>query len=318
MQMVYLYMCVLCFQNFFGLLRFNGGLNNHPNASQFAYLYRLMSVYSLIKPPKGSNVTGGKLLESSLLNSSFANLHKDNKKGKTKQEIMKILSAAIEDCSFDPNEEIQLTASELGSVVETQMAGYVAKTAKDRWCKSCPDCHKSVATANPRDLPCYNLIKNRSYGYLTYPTEILIKFICSLENIILPILKAGLSSKTLNKVLTALVGLSVAEKLPLIGCKEHHLLLTQQLIYFYSTTRMYFASRVERLHSVSIAKAKSDAKQKKLIVSRPNARKKYKSASQAHNFSKNHPAQLMTNGAPTLAQQPPPPTSEYVFIINMQ
>lgn len=96
-------------------------------------------------------------------------------------------------------------------------------------------------------------------------------------------MKAGLSSKTLNKVLTALTSLSVAEKLPLIGCEEHHLLLTQQLIYFYSTTRMYFASRVERLHNVSIEKAKSMSKQTKLIV-RPNARKN-NNVSQAKNVS---------------------------------
>ena len=41
-----------------------GGLDNHPTpymATKFAQLYRLMSIYSLVKPLKGSNVVGGEI-----------------------------------------------------------------------------------------------------------------------------------------------------------------------------------------------------------------------------------------------------------------
>lgn len=197
-----------------------------------------MSVYSLVKPPKGSNVSGGKILKGSLLSAaSTTAFSKKEKKGKSKSEIMKLISSIVENCTFDPSLEVDLTAGELESVVETQMAGYVAKIAKDRWCASCPGCLSSIATVNPDALPCYNLIKNRTYGYLTYPTKKLIKFVCALEQVILPILKTGLSSRTLTEVLNAL---TENNQLPLIGCGDHHLLLSQQLIYFYSTTRMFF------------------------------------------------------------------------------
>jgi hypothetical protein len=291
-----------------------------------------MSVYSLVQPPKGSNVSGGKILHGSLLSKTSAAFSKSEKKGKSKQEILELISTFVENCTFDPSEEVQFSAEELESVVETQMAGYVAKIAKDRWCKSCQGCLSSVATATPRALPCYNLIKNRSYGYLTYPTEKLIKFICSLEQVILPILKAGLSSQTLNEVLTALLNSSVNEQLPLIGCQEHYLLLSQQLIYFYSTTRMYFASRVERLLNVSIEEAKSKSKQGKLITRpRPIGNKSKKSKnnyvpsanSQVANKTvsdNNTPGGVQTvtyivNNAST---QPPSQAADCVFVINLQ
>jgi hypothetical protein len=45
-------------QQFFGNIRRAAGPNNHPNPRLFAQLHRLLSVYSLIQPPKNSNVSG--------------------------------------------------------------------------------------------------------------------------------------------------------------------------------------------------------------------------------------------------------------------
>lgn len=40
------------FQRFFGIIRQNSGNDTHPTVVQFLYLYRLMSVYALVKSPK--------------------------------------------------------------------------------------------------------------------------------------------------------------------------------------------------------------------------------------------------------------------------
>ncbi|KAF4524585.1 hypothetical protein B566_EDAN008540 [Ephemera danica] len=53
-------------EHFFGLVRGIGGCSTHPDPIKFAQLVRLLSLYSLVKPPRGSNITGGDMLNSFL------------------------------------------------------------------------------------------------------------------------------------------------------------------------------------------------------------------------------------------------------------
>lgn len=39
------------------MIRNAGGNNDHPDSIKFSYLFKLMSVYSMLKPPKGSNIS---------------------------------------------------------------------------------------------------------------------------------------------------------------------------------------------------------------------------------------------------------------------
>ncbi|KAJ8930644.1 hypothetical protein NQ314_016559 [Rhamnusium bicolor] len=45
-------------ERFFGLMRSCCGSNDHPDPQLFIQMYRLVSTYSLVKPPRGSNVSG--------------------------------------------------------------------------------------------------------------------------------------------------------------------------------------------------------------------------------------------------------------------
>lgn len=38
--------------------------NDHPDSILYIQMFRLVSIYSLVKPPKGSNVSGGEMLET--------------------------------------------------------------------------------------------------------------------------------------------------------------------------------------------------------------------------------------------------------------
>lgn len=46
------------FQRFFGMVRASLGKNEHPDAVLFLFVFRILSMYSLVKPPRGTNVTG--------------------------------------------------------------------------------------------------------------------------------------------------------------------------------------------------------------------------------------------------------------------
>jgi len=43
------------FQKFFGIIRQTAGPSDHPSTPTFLQLYRMLSVYSIIKPPKSGN-----------------------------------------------------------------------------------------------------------------------------------------------------------------------------------------------------------------------------------------------------------------------
>jgi hypothetical protein len=45
-------------------LRAEGGANTNPETLQVVQIFKLLSLYSLVKPPKGSNFTGDNLLDA--------------------------------------------------------------------------------------------------------------------------------------------------------------------------------------------------------------------------------------------------------------
>lgn len=46
------------------MMRSACGSNDHPDSVLYIQMFRLISTYSLVKPPKGSNVSGGEMLET--------------------------------------------------------------------------------------------------------------------------------------------------------------------------------------------------------------------------------------------------------------
>lgn len=45
------------FQKFFGTVRQGAGSNEHPDCNSFMQIYKILSIYSAIKPPKQGNCT---------------------------------------------------------------------------------------------------------------------------------------------------------------------------------------------------------------------------------------------------------------------
>lgn len=48
------------------MMRSACGSNDHPDAILFIQMFRLLSAYSLVKPPRGSNIPDGTMLETLL------------------------------------------------------------------------------------------------------------------------------------------------------------------------------------------------------------------------------------------------------------
>ena len=58
------YLLLSIFQKWFGMARGACGGNDHPNPQTFLQIFRLLCSYSLIKPPRGSNIDGAQLLQA--------------------------------------------------------------------------------------------------------------------------------------------------------------------------------------------------------------------------------------------------------------
>lgn len=65
------------------MMRSACGSNDHPDSILFIQMFRFLSTYSLIKPPKNTNVTGGEMIETliNVQDLSNVNVTKDTLKG---------------------------------------------------------------------------------------------------------------------------------------------------------------------------------------------------------------------------------------------
>ena len=67
------------FQKFFGTIRQAAGGNEHPTCPTFLHLYKLLSIYNIIKPPKYGNCTSdGKKFEQVITVADLKEAYKHN------------------------------------------------------------------------------------------------------------------------------------------------------------------------------------------------------------------------------------------------
>jgi hypothetical protein len=168
-------------EHFFGLLRASGGANNNPESVQVAQIFRLMSLYSLIKPPRGSNITGGNMLDALVRDPSELFTYNSPAHYKlTKAQIdLKLDQALEQDLSygtmirFEDNEE-----------AFAYVCGAIARRHKSVDCSCC------LSTIVGNGVESFNaFIILRSRGHLTFPSASLIKLLQEVESIIVQNLK---------------------------------------------------------------------------------------------------------------------------------
>ncbi|KAK3918616.1 LOW QUALITY PROTEIN: Transposable element P transposase [Frankliniella fusca] len=245
-------------EHFFGEIRQGCGAHGHPDPWQFIQVYRLMSYKNLVKPPRGSNVTGEEMLSALLTMpdlKSQENMRRQIELEKKIDEALdtgEVLSSPFGDHTYFENLTIDPGAIRF-------FGGYVARKLRRSTCaKTCQDCFKCLVA--PQTQPLHeddDIIHGRSQGFLLTPSNELMAIIEQLETAILEVYQVS----HLHEDLIFEVADSVKDKKFVeIGCNHHKRELTRALLSFYMTTRLIFACEDYNKRLSENAKKKSKAK----------------------------------------------------------
>ncbi|KAK3931425.1 Transposable element P transposase [Frankliniella fusca] len=163
-------------EHFFREIRTSCGSGSHPDPLLFIQLYRLLSLYSLVKPPRGSNVSGGELFNALV---QLKDLEKDGSQDK-KLEAVNLIDKIVEESCVAESPEAsaafnpEMSSSEINEAALCLMAGYVAfKVEKMKPAKSCIMCANSLVlptTESPKERE--RLIEIKSRGGLRRPSDL--------------------------------------------------------------------------------------------------------------------------------------------------
>ncbi|KAK3927029.1 Transposable element P transposase [Frankliniella fusca] len=206
-------------EHFFGQLRYACGSSDHPDPKLFKEVYRLLTTYSLVKPPRGSNVTGGDLLGSLLKLKDIV--------GGVPFEEYEII-----------NTDIQAFEREIDQHSLTYFGGYICRKArKMEPAASCPDCFKSLHAPPEREsLQREQLVDLRHYGGLLKPSDVLFDLIMQVEEAVVKTTSGTqMHSMLLFDMLEQLSGLALQK----IGCEQHQKPLTASVITFSQSLRRH-------------------------------------------------------------------------------
>jgi len=251
------------------------GSNDHPDPVMFVQVFRLLCTYSLVKPPKNSNVCGAELLEMLMQSKELMEANTS-----CKDELMKKLDALLEtqheadgnsrfvtdqdnsqsETNFDRHlsshdYDVAATSEE----VQAYIAGYVArKTTRLTKCQYCIDLLKTNDTCDrdrvTRLLNCFD--------GLTNPSEELFQLTKTLEKVVLHVVgKITIKENTLYQIFDIIAQI---KNIGFVGCIEHKMELTKKIINFYLVMRAQFlaASFNERNNAKKI-KTKNSRKNAK-------------------------------------------------------
>jgi len=234
------------------MMRHCCGSNDHPDSALFIQMYKLISTHSLIKPQKGSNVTGGEIVDV-LLNIKDIE-DEDDRRKQWNAQIDTILDKGLHTDTLHKAAEIMEEHDYFECSTSDYVLGYVAGFVARKGSRFarlqidrkksfvCKDCIASLHLDKNEDVSeHYKLIRMRSKGYLCEPSMKLFLLINALEKATLKVLNTcSINADTLFQITTALQDLT---PLPLVGCNEHKTTFTHRILEFYLTTRMFFITK---------------------------------------------------------------------------
>lgn len=205
------------------------GSTDKPEPLLFIQVYRLLSFYSLVKPPKGSNIDSLELFETLLS-------EKDVKYNENKNEFKNFLDDIIErgennKKNLTVRHEHDYNVHNPNDIVVAYFSGFVARKVQN-W-TSCQECLASVTKCNT-NLPREQMINSLSRGYLKYPSDVLFDLLKSLEHAILQTVgQEQLNFYTFQHITKNIL----AESITFVGCDDHKESLTKTVINYYTIAR---------------------------------------------------------------------------------
>lgn len=173
------------FQKFFGIIRQSCGPNDHPTTPTFIHLYKILSVYSVLKPPKHGNCTITNIDAPKISLSDLKEIfHDTSSKRFEKINTLKTkLDELIEEGQWKPCDVLPKVDSTMENSTRDcilyYVCGYVTKQIlKKQKCDECICFFK----AGDSEHPCAELVNLKTNGKLMYPNAALFEFLSIVEH----------------------------------------------------------------------------------------------------------------------------------------
>ena len=178
-------------QKFFDIIRSHCGTHDHPNSVMFIQIYRLLSEYALIKPPKNTNVGSyGETVAHTLLDlKSISTANTENEDKKTNFYLM-----------LDEVVDAGVPFSNLSEIIDIPhavhyFAGYIARKAITF--TECHLCIQTLISDKNEEMNSESLIALRDkFNVLIYPSAALGQMTTVVENVILETVSDGVVRNT--------------------------------------------------------------------------------------------------------------------------
>ncbi len=168
-------------QHFFGSVRDACGSSCHPDSILFIQVFRLLSTYALVRPPRGSNVSGGELVETITTLKDVIGDENYNKKIDFENKIDDILDN-VNEIPVDNLISIadhDYTALQINEDALTVLSGYVArKMRRVKPAKCCQECYTMLCAPDDHEVQDREkLLELKTRGYLLVPSKKLFEII---------------------------------------------------------------------------------------------------------------------------------------------
>lgn len=173
-------------------MRQHCGSDPHPDPLKFIQIYRLLSVGSLIRPPRGSNITKAEMLDSLLNVEDIMGEEIAQRRLKFEQALDEALDSGSIVDAIDKalGDHTYHSDQRLDDYALRPFAGYVARKARRfSIAKDCDECFDRLRVKDGPLQEIDSIIHARSMGFLLTPADEFYELIRTLELAILQTLK---------------------------------------------------------------------------------------------------------------------------------
>lgn len=235
-------------ERFFGMIHEDSRSDTNPTKVHFMYLYRLMSVHSMVRPLKRSSTEYEKSTILAMMRQAVATKNKGPFFRKMEHQldglIMNPIIVVAAEEQFAGVGDNSYCDIETRECMVNFLGGYVARRMIDGKCDGCID---AIVDLNDKATRLQSLTNITTKGSLVFPSAQLMHLLEFIEDVIHTYLSRV--SKTIYSDITESVILDHRLLATQVGCgnTKHKICLTTKIIRFYVACRLHFYTR-EKMH----------------------------------------------------------------------
>lgn len=244
-------------------MRYTAGLNDHPGTPTFLQIYKILSIFSIIKPPKYGNC---RLVNTKckppISMSEIKNLYRDSRQEvssivKLKEKLDNVINNNEFDQNLDQfmdNDYSDYSQPEIIDCVIYYVTGYLSNhILKSIDCDICKNAFTSSVTNCPLPAALLVNMEDMEEGRIMHPNLKLYNFIKYLENLFA---KYCYRSDVFELIIEDICTPALS-----FPCKNHSDQVLAQIIEFYIALRMrQYASKINNENKKVNQRIKKNAK----------------------------------------------------------